>query len=140
MDIVESIIEKGYIAKPYIGISVADVSDESQSYGLPKGAAVKQVVADSPAEAGGLLVNDIITHANGEAVSGSNQLVSIVGALNVGDILKLTVYRQGTTLELEITVGETIQSATSPSTQQSSNNNNNGGYYGGFEFPWNFGY
>ena len=138
MEIVESIIEKGYVAKPYIGISVSDVSEESQSYGLPKGAAVKQVVSGSPAETAGLLVNDIITHANGEAVSGSNHLVSIVGALNVGDSLKLTVYRQGTTVELEIIVGETIQSATGSDTQQSGNSS--GGYSGNFEFPWNFGY
>ena len=32
--IVKSILEKGYIAKPYIGISIADVSEETQSYGL----------------------------------------------------------------------------------------------------------
>ena len=37
-DIVTSIIEKGYISKPYIGVSVSNVSAESQSYGLPQGA------------------------------------------------------------------------------------------------------
>ena len=31
--IVDSIIEKGYVAKPYIGVMVADVSDEAKNYG-----------------------------------------------------------------------------------------------------------
>ena len=52
--IFESIIEKGYYSKPYIGVSVTDVSEETQSYGLPKGAAVKGVVEGSPAQKAGL--------------------------------------------------------------------------------------
>ena len=59
--IVTSIIEKGYIEKPYIGVSVLDVSDETQKYGLPKGASVQTVTDDGPAKAAGLQVNDIIT-------------------------------------------------------------------------------
>ena len=38
--IFESIITNGYIVKPYIGVTVSDVSAESQSYGLPQGAAL----------------------------------------------------------------------------------------------------
>lgn len=46
--IVESIIENGYIVKPYIGVTVGNVSDEMQSYGLPQGAAVRSVTEDGP--------------------------------------------------------------------------------------------
>ena len=111
MNIVESIIEKGYIAKPYIGVSVTSVSSETQSYGLPKGAAVKAISEDSPAEKAGLQINDIITEANGTAIESSDDLVRLVGDLYNGAELKLTVYRQGETLELTVTVGEKIQSA-----------------------------
>ncbi len=120
-NIVQSIIVKGYVSKPYIGVSVVDVSEESQGYGLPRGAAVKNVVKDSPAEKSGLQLNDIITHVNGKAISGSQDLVQVVGQANIGDVLKLTVYRQGSTIELELTVGEQIQSATQEQ-QQSANN------------------
>jgi len=106
-----SIIEKGYIVKPYIGVSVVDVSAETQSYGLPGGAAVKAISPESPAEAAGLQVSDIITHVDGAAVSGSSQLVRIVGEKNPGERLSLTVYRSGKTMTLELTVGEQIQSA-----------------------------
>ncbi len=116
--IAESIIEKGYVSKPYVGLSVATVSAETQSYGLPQGAAVKSVAEDSPAEKAGLKVNDIITHVDGKEITGSSQLVSTVGNAAVGDTFTLTVYRQGATLELSLTVGEQIQSAKQENPQQ----------------------
>ena len=109
--IVESIIENGYIKKPYIGISVAGVSSEAQQYGLPKGAAVIEVAKDGPAAKGGLQKNDIITAINGENVESGNDVTDIVGAVSAGDELKLTVYRQGGSIELTIVVGETTQEA-----------------------------
>lgn len=109
--IVKSIIENGYISKPYIGISVTDVSKETQSYGLPQGASVKVVAEDAPAAKGGLQVNDIITAVDGKEITGSSDVVSIIKESEVGQVLKFTVYRQGESLDLEITVGEQIQNA-----------------------------
>ena len=109
--IVESIIENGYIAKPYIGVTVGDVSEETMGYGLPAGAAVKAVSEDSPAEKAGLQVNDIITAVNGTEISGRSELSECVSASSVGDTLKLTVYRQGKTISVDVTVGEQVQSA-----------------------------
>lgn len=109
--IVESIIENGYVAKPYIGVSVTDVSEETMGYGLPAGAAVKAVSEDSPAEKAGLQVNDIITAVNGKEISGRTGLSEAVSAASVGDTLTLTVYRQGKTISVDVTVGEQIQSA-----------------------------
>ena len=110
-EIATSIIEKGYIAKPYAGLSVSSVSADAQRYGLPQGAAVLSIAEDSPAEQAGLQLNDIITHVNGTAITGSSDLVSLVGKAQVGDVLNLTVYRRGATIDLTLTVGEKIQSA-----------------------------
>ncbi|MGN1306118.1 MAG: S1C family serine protease [Faecousia sp.] len=132
--IVESIIENGYIAKPYIGVTVSDVSEEMQSYGLPKGAAIKGVVEGSPAEKAGLKTNDIITAVNGEEISGQSELVKYVKAAAVGDKLKLTVYRQGETLELTVTVGEQVQSAIGNTDEQETTTESQG------YFPWGFGF
>ncbi len=129
--IVESIIEKGYISKPYIGVTVTNVSSETQSYGLPQGAAVKSVTQDGPAQEAGLQVNDIITHINGTPIAGSNDLVSAVDDAAIGDSFKLTVYRQGQTLELTLTVGEKIQAALENKEQTSGQPQQGSGY-----FPW----
>ena len=140
-NIVTSIIEKGYIVKPYIGVSVTTVSSEMVSYGLPQGAAVKVVSEDSPAAASGLKVNDIITAINGEEITTSSELVKIVSACQPGDEMTLTVYRQGESeqLTLTLTVGEQQKSAladtASSSTQQQSS-----GSYGGFPFGFGYGY
>ena len=127
MNIVESIIEKGYISKPYVGISVSDVSAETQQYGIPAGAAVQSVVEGSPAEQAGLQRGDVITAVNGTAVD-SNALVDLVGASEVGDKLVLSVYRQGTTMEITVTVGEQIQSALENENNQQQSSQGN--------FPW----
>ncbi len=108
--IAESIIEKGYVSNPYIGVSVITVSQETQSYGLPQGAAVRAIDENGPAAAAGLKANDIITHIGDKAITGSSDLVGIVNNAKVGDTLQLTVYRRGETLELTLTVGEKIQS------------------------------
>ena len=144
--IFESIITNGYIVKPYIGVTVSDVSSESQSYGLPQGAAVRSVTENGPAAEAGLQENDIITAVNGETITGSNDLVKLVKASAAGDTLELTVYRQGQTTTLTLTVGEqktdALPAQTTEDTQQPQQ-----GYYdnGGqsdnqFGGSWPFGF
>ncbi len=117
-NIVDSIIENGYVSKPYIGVTVSDVSEESLSYGLPAGAAVRTIVKGSPAEESGLKVGDIITHVDGGEISGSSALVDLIGDCTVGQELTLTIYRKGETMELKLTVGEQTQSALAQNQQQ----------------------
>ena len=142
--IVESIIKNGYIVKPYIGVSVEDVSSEMTSYGLPAGAVVRSVTDGAPAAQAGLQANDIITAVDGAEITGSNDLVQIVTAKKAGDTLKLSVYRQGQTLELTVTVAEQKQSAlegssdTQQSQQQDQSQQQQQG--GGYSFPWGFGF
>ena len=122
MPIVESIIEKGYIAKPYIGVTITDVSAEAQAYGIPVGAAVQSVTEGAPAQKAGLQTNDVITAVNGQAITNSNDLVEFVGICEPGDEMTLTVYRMGQTLELKLTVEEQISSATAQQEQTQSQN------------------
>ena len=130
MNIVESIIEKGYISKPYIGISLLDVSAETQQYGVPAGAAIQSVTENSPAQQAGLQKGDIITAVDGKAMT-STELVSYVSEAAVGQQMVFSIYRQGTTLEITVDVGEQVQSALEQEhTQQSQQPQQN--------FPGNF--
>ena len=128
MNIVESIIEKGYISKPYIGISLLDVSAETQQYGIPAGAAIQAVTENSPAAQAGLQKGDVITAVDGTAMT-STELVSFVGQASVGQQIVFTIYRQGETLEITVDVGEQIQSALEQTEQQSQQSYSN-------NFPW----
>ena len=109
--IVESIIEKGYVSKPYLGVAVMDVSESYQIYGLPAGAAIQSVEKDSPAEDAGLKIGDIITKAGDAEISGASDLTDVISRKQPGDVLELTVYRRGQTLTVTVTVGQTIQYA-----------------------------
>lgn len=114
-ELVENIIEKGYVSKPYLGVSVSDVSENYQIYGLPAGAAIQSVEADSPAQKGGLKQGDIVTKAGEKEITCANDLINAVSDTQPGDSLELTIYRRGQTLSITITIGEKIQGNTSNS-------------------------
>ena len=106
-----SIIEKGVVTKPYIGVAVTNISEQLQSLGIPTGALITEITPDGPAEKGGLKVNDIITHIGGKRVEDSATLVSTVGAFQSGENVVFTVYRKGVTVDVTVTIGEKVQAA-----------------------------
>ena len=119
MDIIQDIIEDGYTTKPYIGVTVSNVSEESLGYGLPEGASVKSVEEGGPAAEAGLKENDIITKVGDTVITSSDDLVEAVGKAQIGDTLTFTVYRQSETITISITVGEQVKSVDSSSSSSS---------------------
>ena len=109
--IVDQIMTKGEISSPYIGISVGNVDENLLAYGVPEGADIALVNEDSPAEKAGLQKNDVVTAANGDPIKSSDDLVKFVRSCQPGDEIVLTVFRQGQTIEIRVTVGENVKSA-----------------------------
>ena len=107
--IITEIIERGYAAKPYIGVQLTDAADAALIY---------SVVKDSPAEEAGLQANDIVTAANGEKVTCADDLTAVVKAMEPGDTLTLTVTRGGQETELTVTVGEQTDARTAGSSAE----------------------
>lgn len=104
--IMQVLITKGYIERPGIGVTVSTVTEAmAEEAGVPIGALVESVVKDKPADQAGLLAGDIILEANGNKISTHEQLVNFVKGCMIGDQLKLTVYRDGKTLDLTIMIG-----------------------------------
>lgn len=122
--IIESVIKTGYIEKPYIGVSVGDVGSQNQVYGIPQGAAVNSVTENGPAQKAGIKANDIITAVNGNKISSSDELKDIIADSSAGDELTLTVYRQGQTLEIKVTVEVQRQAALENNTTQEEEDEN----------------
>ena len=104
--IMEVLITKGYIERPGIGVTVTSVDPViAEELEVPIGALVESVVKDKPADRAGLLAGDIITEANGTAITTQQQLVDIVRGCMIGDELKLKVYRDGEYLDITIVIG-----------------------------------
>ena len=112
--IVTSIIEKGYIDKVYIGVSVSSASSSrrnNSSGNNVQGLVVESVVKDSPAEEAGLETGDIITALDGEKLTISSELSSMLSKHNSGDTVTLTVIRDGETMKIEVKLGVRQQAA-----------------------------
>ena len=105
-DIVTSIIEKGYVEKPYIGVGAETVDPDMVAYGLPEGAVVRTITEGSPAEKAGLQEKDIITKVNDTEIKEANDLVKVVRKSSKGDELTLSVYRQGEEMTIKVIVDE----------------------------------
>jgi serine protease Do len=109
--IISDIIEKGYISKPFIGVMCQTVDSKMQGLGLPSGVSIEEVIDGGPAEAAGLLPNDIITAVNGKAISSTDDLKREIKNAGIGGKLTLTIYRQGDVFDVDVDVVEQQVSA-----------------------------
>ena len=81
--------------RPFLGITFSAEDN---------GALVREVLADSPAAAAGLQVDDLILALNGEELAPAD-FVETVAALAVGDEITLTILRDEAEMELAVTLG-----------------------------------
>ncbi len=96
--IIEDIIEYGYVKdRPATGISGQTISASmSRYYGLPAGVLVSDVSKDSGADLAGIEVYDIITEIDGIKITSMSDIQAINESHSVGDVLKVTFYRDRT--------------------------------------------
>ena len=110
--IVTSIIENGYVLKPYIGISVSPLSEETAKIiGIKAGAVVQDVTADAPADKAGLKNHDVIVKVGDTDINDSNDLVQVISKSDPGDVLTFYIYRQGQEITLDVEIGSKTESA-----------------------------
>ena len=106
-DMVSDLVSNGYVTgQPLMGISVGDVDQSAQSYGVPAGAIVRVVTPGLCGEKAGLQTGDIITKIGDTEVASSSELIAAKNTYSPGDTVTLTVYRSGETLTLDLTLEE----------------------------------
>jgi putative serine protease PepD len=91
--------EYGQVRPPRIGIELGTAESGSKS---ARGAAVKLVVEDSPADGAGLRVGDVITEIDGRAVTDSAGLIKALVGRSAGEIISLTVLTDGKSREVSL--------------------------------------
>lgn len=105
--VVDDIIEYGMAQRAFLGVNIANVTpalSDKLELGLTKGVYIGNVVEGSAAEEAGLKKGDIITSIEGIELNQSNQLLEIVGRKRPGDVVDLTVNRDGTIHEYSLTL------------------------------------
>jgi serine protease Do len=107
--ILQELIEKGKVARPWIGISSIKVTPRlARFYGLParEGALVAGVEPYSPADDAGLRKGDIIEEIDGSRVEDPSEIASKVKVKQMNEKLVLTVNRYGRQLQVPVQVDE----------------------------------
>jgi 2-alkenal reductase len=107
--IARQIIEKGYFARPYMGISYQPINPNiAARYGLPAqwGVYVTNVESGSPASFGGLQEGDIITSVGDVALDETHTYVNALFSYKPGDTIPIVVMRNGQGTQLQVTLGE----------------------------------
>ncbi|RSD24961.1 S1C family serine protease [Mesobacillus subterraneus] len=102
LPIVNQLIEKGKVERPYLGVSLADLAQIPHDYleNLPdevdSGTMVTYIAPNSAASEAGLQEQDVIVAINGEKVENAGDLRRFMYTkLNTGDSAELTIYRDG---------------------------------------------
>ena len=78
---------------------------ESENLPVTEGALIQEVYEGTPAEDAGLLAGDIITAVDGDVIDQERTLKDRLYAYESGDVVTLTVLRDGEELSLDVTLG-----------------------------------
>jgi len=106
--IIQQIIDRGYVSRPFIGIyNFREITEEmSQWYDIPRGIFVGGVVPGSPADKAGIRPEDIIIEFDGKRITTFADLDEVPSKHKVGDRVKISVVRDGKRREFNLTLGE----------------------------------
>jgi serine protease Do len=98
------------IVRPWLGIRIETLGDDSSIRdlfkGLEKGVVVRTIEADAPAYKSDLRPFDVITQIDGAPVSTDTQLQHEILKKKVGQNIELGVWRKGQTMKIAVTTGE----------------------------------
>ncbi len=112
------LLEAEKVHRPWLGVGGTELTRElAESLGIPaeRGVYVSTVFPDSPAEKAGLVADsasgltgsgDIIIAVDGRPVASVTDMVSYFNTMRPGSDVKLTILRNGATLEVSATLAE----------------------------------
>lgn len=111
-NIINEIMDKGYVARPYLGVSVFD-PETAGRYGyqlnIDKGVYIFQLTLNGPCGKAGLQRGDIILKIDGEETNSVSDLRGKIAEKKVGDTVKVTFDRNGKEQSADVVLEEMPQ-------------------------------
>jgi Do/DeqQ family serine protease len=104
--ILSDLIKQGKVVRPWLGISVQDLTPDMIEHFKMKekeGVLVGQVYPGTGAEKAGLVSGDIIISVDDKAVKNVNELIKEIQKKKVGQKVKLNIIRDGKGMPIEVT-------------------------------------
>ena len=109
VDVAKQIIEKGEVARGYLGVRMSEVdSDLADALGMkkPYGALINDVEKGESADNAGLLPGDVIIEFDNKEIKFSSDLPHVVGQIQPETKAKAKIIRDGKEIELKFILGE----------------------------------
>ena len=106
----DQIIEKGYFARPYMGISGQSITPSiAKRYNFPVdwGIYIAKVISGSPAAKAGLRVGDIITRIGDVEITKENTYLNALLMYQPGQTIEVEYYRNTRQMTVAVTLAET---------------------------------
>ena len=107
--IIDDLINYKYVTgRPTMGgITTNDISEaQSRYWNIPIGVYVRTIQEGSAADIAGIQIGDVIIDIEGEPVSTAQELNEIMEKYKAGDIITLTVSRNGKDIKIRVTLQE----------------------------------
>jgi S1-C subfamily serine protease len=109
--VVDELIEKGHIARPYLGLAMQPVAVPESLRGKIAASAnntllVVHVEPSGPADKAGILLGDVVIELQGNAVEDTSDIQQLLGSAKVGDTVQATVLRGGAPVKVSITLAD----------------------------------
>ena len=106
-EIYEQLIQYNKVKRPYIGIGGYDLDEQTaENNNLVVGIYIKTIEDFSAGEKAGLKIGDVIVEVDGTKVTKMDELNAIKNQKQIGDTLKLKVFRAGKEKEITVTLQE----------------------------------
>lgn len=106
-EIYEQLIQYNKVKRPYIGIGGIDLDEQTaEDRNLVVGIYIKTIEDFSAGEKAGLKIGDVIIEVDGTKVTKMDELNAIKNQKQIGDTLKLKVFREGKEKEITVTLQE----------------------------------
>ncbi len=106
-EIYEQLIQYNKVKRPYIGIGGYDLDEQTaEDNNLVVGIYIKTIEDFSAGEKAGLKIGDVIVEVDGTKVTKMDELNAIKNQKQIGDTLKLKVFREGKEKEITVTLQE----------------------------------
>jgi serine protease Do len=105
----EQLRSQGKVSRGYLGLIAQDVTpDVAELLKLkePAGVVIAQIEKNSPAEKGGLRVQDVILEVNGKKITSYDAFRNDVAMLKPGSEVDLGISREGRLMKVTVTLGE----------------------------------
>jgi len=105
--ILNDLIKHGKVVRPWLGISVQDLTPEMMEHFKVKekeGVLVGQIYPETGAEKAGLVSGDIIKSLDDKTIKNVNELVKEIQKKKVGQKVKLNIIRDGKPTTIEVTL------------------------------------